>query len=112
MSKRHTRSTLALAVLLAGALALPGLAAADGGRGWGDGGRGGDRHHDRDGGQGSEWRGERHDRGGDRGWGERRHHDHHHGHGYGYREERPAYHPEPPRPPLPSGLSVFFNRSW
>ncbi|WP_295388484.1 hypothetical protein [uncultured Thiodictyon sp.] len=112
MSKRHTQSTLALAALLAGALALPGLAAADWDRDGGGGGRGdrhGERHYDHDGG-----RGERRHEGGDRHWGERGHYDHDHWrHHRDYRErevvvERPVYR----RPPLLPGLSVFFNGSW
>jgi hypothetical protein len=104
MSTRDTRSTLALAVLLAGALALPGFAAADGD--WGDRGHG-ERHHERDGGHGGEWRGERRHEGGDRGWHERHHHDHWRDH---EAHERPVYR-HPHRPLLP-GLSVFLNGSW
>ena len=113
MSKRNTHRSLALAALLAGALALPGLAAADWDRGGNGGGRGdwhGERRHEHDGGYrgerryGGEERHERH---------ERHHHDHWGDRGYrGEREvvERPAY--RSPQLPVPPGLSVFFNKSW
>ena len=105
MSMRQTRSTVALAALLAGALALPGLAAADGGRGWG-----GERHYYRDGGG-------RYHEGGDRGWGERRYDDHDRWHGHGYRGARPMAGPPPYRPYypyrlMPPGIAFFLSGAW
>ena len=81
MLQRHTRIKIALAAVLAGALALPGLAAAHRDRDWGDGPRG-DWHHERD------WhRDWRHERGGyyareGWGWGHREapRYDHRDGH--------------------------------
>ena len=60
MFQRHTRTKIALAALLAGALALPGLAAAHGDRDW-EKGRRGDWHHERDWRRDRDWR---HERGG------------------------------------------------
>jgi hypothetical protein len=116
MFQRHTRIKIALAAVLAGALALPGLAAArgdynrdDGRRGDWNHGRGG--HYERDG----------------RGWGHRpeprydrwhghRHHRHHRPDVVWV--ERPVYRrPYYAPPPLPvpgwgNGVSVILQRSW
>jgi len=133
MSVRNTRIKLALAALLAGALALPGLAAADRGRGWGDGPRG-EAQSDR--GRGGGYRDEaQYDRGrgggyrgagyGARGWrdGGPRHRGYGRGYGpgWGHRDghrggrdvvvvERPVY--RRPYIPAPPGLSVILNGRW
>jgi hypothetical protein len=115
MNNRKTRTTVTLAALLAGTLALPGLAAADRGRAWDDGpraerysNRGWDPGHRRE---------AYDDRGRDREWGEGRPHHHHHGwwHGDGHRGGRETVVIERPvdrRPavtviPLP-GMSVIL----
>jgi hypothetical protein len=117
MFQRHTRIKIALAALLAGALALPGLAAARGDRDWDDGRRG-DWSHER---------GDRYDRG-DRRWDYRKPsryskwyaHPHRHHHRYHRPDvvviERPAYRRfvAPPRPILgwDDGVTVIRKRSW
>jgi hypothetical protein len=113
MFQRHTRIKIALAALLAGALALPGLAAARGDR-------------DRDDGRRGDWS---HERGGHyerdhRGWDYRK--PSRYSNRYGHRHhrhrpdvvviERPAYRryyaPPPPPPVWRNGVSVILQRSW
>jgi hypothetical protein len=113
MFQRHARIKIALAALLAGALALPGLAAARGDRDWGDRDRG-DWHQERG----------RYDREG-RDWDPRRPrrddwHGHRH-HPHPVAIERPVYRrydapPPPPPPPGPrwadDGISVIRPLGW
>ncbi len=127
MLQKHTRTRLALATLLAGALALPGLAAADRDRDrdW-DGGRRGDWQDERGGYHERDYRESYREK---RGRGHRHHHhrpdvvvverpDHHHRPDVVV-VERPVYrrHYAPPPPPSPiqgwgNGISVILQRSW
>lgn len=115
MTERKTRTkpvlTALLITVLAGALALPGFAAARGDRD--DGGHRGD------------WRGERSYDRGSRDWDRRGPPHHHHWHKHGYRGrpevvvvERPIYRRSyapvviPARPTWGNSISVVLNRSW
>ena len=127
MSSRLTKTTCALATLLAVALAQPGPAAADPGRGWGGprvegryapGWRGGPRYAPR---YGRDWRGARDYGPPARGW--RAAAPHWHGRGWspgyrgpGYGGPRPWHRrpsaPPPPPPPHGTGISVILNGTW
>jgi hypothetical protein len=110
MFSTKTRTNFALAALLAGAIALPGAAAAHGDRDWDYGPRGGygwsapNRHwHDYD-----------------RRYWERRGPPHRSGFGHSYRGrpdvvviERPMHRRPPPPPPRPVwGSGPTWGRSW
>lgn len=100
MSKRHTGIKIALATLLAGAIGLPGLAAARGDGDWGGGQRGNwdqGRRGQWEQGYRRDWDGGRDGRGYYRG-------PRHHPHGHRYYDRRPVVVERPaylaPRPPM------------